>query len=239
MSVVAVMKVLIVEEQLGVRKALERLLESIGVRFQSVSSAAQAQREVQAQRPDLILSSLTLPDQGGLELCRALSDDCKVVLLGVVDTAAAQAVGAVGTLHLPVERAELQTLLRSLFGPMLLAADPAALTPLQARIQQVLARPGMLALSAYDASGQVLCEFGERLPGTLGQQAITTFEELHWLSDGSPLPCTMQIECGARCLLLVKETGLLLACLLRDSASASVMKYWLSTSPAEYTVAAF
>ena len=38
-------EVLVVESQIGVRKALERLLEGLGLRFRSVSSGAQAERE--------------------------------------------------------------------------------------------------------------------------------------------------------------------------------------------------
>ena len=38
-------EVLVVEAQIGVRKALERLLEGLGLRFRSVASGAQAERE--------------------------------------------------------------------------------------------------------------------------------------------------------------------------------------------------
>ena len=224
--------VLIVEEQLSVRKALERLLESLNLRFRSVSNAAQAQQEAALQPPDLVISSLTLPDQSGLELCRALSQqDLKVVLLGAVAWPEAQAAGAVGSLGMPLELPELRTLLGRLYGPPGNADAPTAFSPAQLRLQQLLARPGVLALTTYDRhSGQMLREFGEALPRLLGQQLPSTFEAVRWLGGASDAPCTFQIDCGGRCLLIFEEASALIACLLRDSARASLMKYWLSSA---------
>jgi CheY-like chemotaxis protein len=237
--------VLIVEAQLSARKALERMLEglNLGLRFRSVSSAAQAQQEAQSARPDLILSSLSLPDQTGLELCRSLSHEAlKVVLLGDVPWDEAQAAGAAGLLGLPLEQGELSSLLDTLFTAPSRSAGAGRPTPTLAQVLllKLLERPGVLAISAYGPGGELVEEAGEALPPGLGARARRHLESARWLNQSestqpgeqtaaAPL-CTIQVEYGQRCLLLFEQPSGVIACLLRDSASASLMKYWLRSA---------
>ena len=234
-----------VEPQLGTRKALERSLEGLGLRSRSVISGAQAQRETQHWRPDLILINVTLPDQSGLELCRALQQSpggaLRVVLLGEVETAAAHAAGASGTLNLPLDLGELSHLLQTFFDikrPEALPANHLAL------LEQLLKRPGVIAITTYTPQGDVQHTVGPPLPEDLGQQAGRYLASARWLADSSEasVPAlrgeglaarslgVIQVEYGERCLLMFEHTGGLTACLLRDSSSASLMKFWLRSA---------
>lgn len=238
-------EVLVVEAQIGVRKALERLLEGLGLRFRSVSSGVQAERESRERRPDLVIAGLALPDQSGLELCRKLRQDAlPVVLLGDIGWNDAQAAGAAGILPLPLEAPELSKLIHSLFGTQSQVAPPAG----QVYAEKLLERPGVLAVTCYDAQGGLLHSAGLRLPEGLGRRAGTSLSDAHWLAEGQgtvlqgtlpplrgaglatrPLG-VIQVEYGERCLLLFERPGGIVACLLRDSTSASLMKYWLRSS---------
>ena len=238
-------EVLVVEAQIGVRKALERLLEGLGLRFRSVGSGAQAERESRDWRPDLVIAGLSLPDQSGLELCRKFHQAAlPVVLLGDIDPDDAQAAGAAGTLQLPLEAFELSTLIHSLFGTQSQVAPTAG----QLYVEKLLERPGVLAVTFYDAQGAPLHSAGIRLPEGLGRRARTSLSDAHWLAQSQssgphdalpplrgaglatrPLG-VIQVEYGERCLLLFEQPGGIVACLLRESASASLMKYWLRSS---------
>ncbi len=230
-------EVVVAEAQLGVRKALERLLEGLGLRFRSVNSAAQLRHELRRQRPDLVIVGLSLPDQTGVELCRELQQDLlNVVLLGNLDSHVAQAAGAAGLLRLPLEPFDLAALVHKLLG-----TTPSVLEDGQALLQTLLERPGVLAITTYDAAGTLRHSAGEHLPPGLGQRARTYLDASRWLS-GAGLPtlrgaglatkevCVIQVEYGERCLLIFEQPGGITACVLRDSASASLMKYWLRSS---------
>ncbi|WP_420594958.1 response regulator [Deinococcus sp.] len=225
--------ILVVEAQLGVRKALERQLEHLGLRSRSAVSAAQALREVDSLRPDLVLISSNLPDQSGLELCRALCPDLRVVLLGEVNRNAGQQAGAWAVLALPIEPLQLwqmvSTLLEDDALPAPLARPTGETATPNTLAQQLLARPGVLAVSVYDSAGMCLARVGMPLPRHLGQRTRTYFNSARWLANppASEPICSIQVDYGGRCLLLIEQPGQIIACLLRDSASASVVKYGL------------
>ncbi len=234
-----------VEPQLGARKALERSLEGLGLRSRSVLSAAQAQRETQHWRPDLVLINVTLPDHSGLELCRALQQSSggtlRVVLLGEIEPAAACAAGASGTLRLPLELAELTQLLQTFFDLKRPAGRPADRLAL---LEQLRERPGVIAITTYNTQGEVQQSVGTPLPEGLGQRAGRYLASARWVADSAEtsVPAlrgeglaarslgVIQVEYGERCLLMFEHTGGLTACLLRDSSSASLMKFWLRSA---------
>ena len=63
---------LLIEPDLGARKTLERLLETSGYSVRGVTRETDALRQIGRQRPDLVLSEVSLPGSGGLELCQHL-----------------------------------------------------------------------------------------------------------------------------------------------------------------------
>jgi len=66
----AMHRVLIVEDDVGIRNVLRALLGSDGYRVVEAGSAARAEAEAQSHKPDLILVDLGLPDRDGLDVIR-------------------------------------------------------------------------------------------------------------------------------------------------------------------------
>ncbi|WP_293913105.1 response regulator [Deinococcus sp.] len=193
-------------------------------------------RSLQADRSQ---ANQPQPDQPQLD--QPPADQLTVVLLGDVAQAEAQAAGAAGVLGLPLEQFELARLLAELFAaPSSVQSDrPSAATLAQVLIRKLLERPGVIAISAYNQGGELVEEAGQPLPPELGRRARTYLSAARWLNKSeatlAPVPspaalCTIQVEYGARTLLLFEQPSGVIACLLRDSASASLMKYWLRSA---------
>jgi two-component system KDP operon response regulator KdpE len=68
----AMFRVLVVEDDAGLRLLLRTLLEAEGFRVSLAETAARAQVEVRANRPDAALVDLGLPDRDGVALIRDL-----------------------------------------------------------------------------------------------------------------------------------------------------------------------
>jgi two-component system KDP operon response regulator KdpE len=62
--------VLVVEDEPGIRRILRVLLEAEQYRVVEADSAARAEREARAHKPDLLIVDLGLPDASGLEVIR-------------------------------------------------------------------------------------------------------------------------------------------------------------------------
>ncbi|MCW0182122.1 response regulator [Zavarzinia sp.] len=62
--------VLLVEDDAGVRRVLRTTIEAQGCRVIEAATGADALRRMTAERPDLVLLDLGLPDRDGLELIR-------------------------------------------------------------------------------------------------------------------------------------------------------------------------
>jgi len=81
-------RILIVDDEMEIRRALQRNLVAHGFDVSVVGSGEEALDEVTLRRPDLILLDLGLPGMSGLEVCRrvrALSD-LPIIVLSVKDT---------------------------------------------------------------------------------------------------------------------------------------------------------
>ena len=195
-------------------------------------------------QPDLVIAGLSLPDQSGVELCRKLRQAAlPVVLLGDDRRRALprrQVRRAPCTCRW--KRSNSRTLIHALLGTQSQGAPTAG----QLYVEKLLERPGVLAVTFYDAQGGPLHSAGIRLPEGLGRRARTSLSDAHWLAQSQssgPHDCpaaaawsgagapgrsgVIQVEYGERCLLLFEQPGGIVACLLRESASASLMKYWL------------
>jgi two-component system response regulator MprA len=64
--------ILIVDDEIGIRKYLGRLLESKGFLTEEASNGAQALDKIAAQRPDLIIMDGCMPEMTGMEAIRIL-----------------------------------------------------------------------------------------------------------------------------------------------------------------------
>lgn len=66
-------RVLVVDDEIGVRELLREILEDSGYQVTTASNAAEAHRSLKADRPDVVLLDLSLPDADGLSLIRSWS----------------------------------------------------------------------------------------------------------------------------------------------------------------------
>ncbi len=105
--------VLVVDDSVSVRKALERILAPQGYQIRMADSAENALESLEPL-PDLVLADILMPGMSGLELTRIMTDrglNVPVMLMsGIVDEVTqrdAQAAGARGVLRKPFTPAEL------------------------------------------------------------------------------------------------------------------------------------
>ncbi|MFN0097758.1 MAG: response regulator [Gemmatimonadaceae bacterium] len=77
-------RVLVVDDDLSVRRTLERLLVRDGADVSSIEDGAEAMTAALAWNPDTILLDATLPGMDGFEVCRRLKADPRTVLIPVL-----------------------------------------------------------------------------------------------------------------------------------------------------------
>ncbi len=103
-------QILIVDDSVSVRKALERILKTRKMDVVAAKSAEDALETLQSLSPDLIIADVIMPGQSGFELCESVKTgdthaDTPVMLIsGVVDGEVerkAQEAGAVGVVKKP------------------------------------------------------------------------------------------------------------------------------------------
>jgi CheY-like chemotaxis protein len=119
-------RILVVDDAPDTRDVLEVLLTQSGAEVRAVGSAAEALAEVEAWRPDIIVSDIGMPDEDGYELIRKVRGlgREKGALPAIALTAFAQAQDRVRALtagfnlHVPkpVDPAELAAAIASLLG---------------------------------------------------------------------------------------------------------------------------
>src|SRR5688572_2190753 len=118
--------ILLVEDDPLLRHAFRLLLEDAGYRVQEAGTGAQALEQAAAQKPQLVLLDLGLPDLPGLEVARRLTSMPatagipSVALTGRAGTRERDACLAAGCTHFLTKPIEPRELLRQL---------PAMLTP--------------------------------------------------------------------------------------------------------------
>jgi CheY-like chemotaxis protein len=64
--------ILVVDDDAGLRDSIRALLESLGFLVSTAANAREAIREVGAQRPDVILTDIYMPEGDGYELISAM-----------------------------------------------------------------------------------------------------------------------------------------------------------------------
>jgi two-component system, OmpR family, KDP operon response regulator KdpE len=73
--------VLVVEDEPQMRRLLRLTLESNGMRYAEAISVREAISKMHAQRPDLIIADLALPDGEGLSVIRSAREDSSVPIV--------------------------------------------------------------------------------------------------------------------------------------------------------------
>ncbi len=77
----SVARVLVVDDEPQIRRALEMALEGAGYKVDAVSTAAQARIETATRPADAIILDLVLPDGSGIDLCREFREWTAVPIL--------------------------------------------------------------------------------------------------------------------------------------------------------------
>jgi two-component system response regulator PilR (NtrC family) len=112
--------VLVVDDEADIRELLELTLLRMGLAVESAASVGEAHALLRAQRFDLCLTDMRLPDGDGLELVRYIGEHCNDLPVAVI-TAYGSAENAVGALKAgafdylskPVSLEDLRTLVKS------------------------------------------------------------------------------------------------------------------------------
>lgn len=111
-------KVLIADNDEKVRKQLKALLKPLGLEINEVEDGKEALKKVKEEDFDLVLLELNLPEPGGMEILKEISEDrpdIKVIIItahGSVETAKeAIRKGAVDYIEKPLEEAKTRGLI--------------------------------------------------------------------------------------------------------------------------------
>ncbi len=70
-------RILIVDDEPQIHAVLEKLLTKEGYRVQSALSAEEAYRNIEKERPDLIILDVMMPKISGIDVCNKLKADPK------------------------------------------------------------------------------------------------------------------------------------------------------------------
>jgi len=89
-------RVLVVEDDEGIREMLKYNLTSAGFSVQEASDGATGLRTARTSKPDLILLDLMLPGMSGLDFCRAVrkTSQVPIIILTAKDTEVDKVVGS-------------------------------------------------------------------------------------------------------------------------------------------------
>lgn len=110
------MKILIAEDEPSLRENLQWMLELEGYEVMAARNGADAYAQAQANRPDLVLTDLMMPEMDGFGLVRALREDARTATVPIImltakadraDVRAGMNIGADDYLTKPCRRDEL------------------------------------------------------------------------------------------------------------------------------------
>lgn len=136
-------KVLIVDDEAGVRKLLARLVENSGYEVSAVETGADAISSVEQSNPDVVLIDLLLDDMPGLAVMKQIKSinpaiECIIVTGAPTKDSAVSAVnlGAFGFVTKPWDDAALLVMIK---GGIRQAETTRALLENQTKLQELLA----------------------------------------------------------------------------------------------------
>jgi CheY-like chemotaxis protein len=160
---VTVPRVLVVDDSISVRKALERVLAPRQMEVSAAASGEQALEQLRLSVPDLVIADVIMPGMSGFELCSSLKGDAAlrhvpvILISGLVNASVlsqAHEVGAASVVSKPFTPDELfpkidaalntaSTMGASASSPQTLVLPPLTETPVPAAVPAPMASPPM------------------------------------------------------------------------------------------------
>jgi two-component system response regulator RegX3 len=113
--------ILVVEDETTLRETLVEALEAEGYRAVPAADGREALAQFRAQRPDLVLLDLLLPELGGVEVCRIIRAESPVPIIMLtardseVDKVVGLELGADDYVTKPFSLRELTARIRAVF----------------------------------------------------------------------------------------------------------------------------
>src|ERR1051325_8759743 len=194
--------VLVVDDEDGIRQALDRFLSRLGYRVLQASSGAEALDRQAAEQPQVMLSDIRMPNMSGVELvpkALAADSDLAIIMLTAIDEPRTAIeclkLGAYDYPIRPADRDEVELSLRGALRQRQLEVDRRELEQWLAREVAVRTRDleerttvvEDIALAALAAAGDWDCVGDEvqKLPKTLGISADDVQREIRKRRGGS------------------------------------------------------
>jgi len=242
-------QVLVVDDSLSVRKALEIILKPHAYVVRMADSGESAMKALDEAPADLVIADVLMPGMSGFDLCGHIKSDPRrkhvpvVLISGIVsdeESRRAAEVGAAGLVRKPFKAEDLLPVVAKAVRdaePILAApAAPAAPTDtaldlggLDTLAAELLAKQGVLSVAVVDARGEALLWRGDvQSDADVLGQYLRFFAATSGVF-GSRLEQEWQgtlMEFSGRALLLSPlEGGHTLALVLRDAGAASMAKF--------------
>ena len=126
-------KILIVEDEADIAQLLKLYLEKDGFRTMTASTGVEGFKLIKADRPDLVILDLMLPEMDGLEICKKIRSTLDIALLPILmltakaeesDTIIGLELGADDYVTKPFSPKVLVTRVKALFRRLERADDP-------------------------------------------------------------------------------------------------------------------
>ncbi|MEF2279644.1 response regulator [Deinococcus sp. YIM 134068] len=241
--------ILVVDDSVSVRKALERILAPQGLRVRTADSGEDALNQLDPP-PGLVIADVLMPGMSGLQLAETVQaryPGLPVLLMsGVVDEPLqqqARRVGVARVMRKPFTPGELLPVVSELLGagtgtaaptpesPAPAASDP-DLRAWTALLAHLNTQPGLLAVTLFDLRGHPLHQGHTPLPPTLGLYArfLLTAAFTAGLHVEARQPQILQVAYENRTLLLTEYAGGYLVSLWPDASGAQALTRWLRSA---------
>ena len=244
--------VLVVDDSISVRKALERILVPHNLSVIASDSAESALQTLTSAIPDLVIADVVMPGMDGFELCQTLKADEQyqhvpvLLISGIVNTAIqaqAQEVGAEGILKKPFDPSELLPAVDSALRVAKAEEAPPSPAPtaqpayedkdlvaLRNALEPFLSKDDVQTALLIDTQGDVILQMGK---GVEDEAAIASYFKFFGSAAGvmgDKLSAgdlkTMILEYGTVTLMLARvnpSASLVLA--LRDASVVSLARF--------------
>lgn len=231
--------ILVVDDSISVRKALERILEPHGHVVTVAASAEEALDKLDGATPDLIVSDVVMPGLDGYALAEEVRRGTPgmplLLISGIVDDevrARAAAVGAAAVVRKPFTPADLlPAIARALAGPEAGAPDGDGADGVEILLDILHQKPGVESVFGFAGDATLEHAVGAPLDDP---ETFAAYVRLFLNCAGvlgahldEPELSSIALEYGGRTLLLASHEGGNLGVVLRDAGTLGMVRFLL------------